>query len=150
MDKAYFPYGNKSIEFLLKRSLYLCDYFIKNNVDEIILACNTLSLIALPFLRLFYSNIKGVFEDFLPYLNDKSLIICSKASLNILKEKYNNTIINGNKLIYKIENNLDYTNLLKIIDKLSNRYSNIIFACTHFIEIDYPFKIKYYKNMNNK
>ena len=46
MDKAYFPYGNKSIEFLLKRSLYLCEYLIKNNVSEIILACNTLSLIA--------------------------------------------------------------------------------------------------------
>ncbi len=150
MDKAYFPYGNKSIEFLIKRSLYLCDYLIKNNVDEIILACNTLSLIALPFLKLFFSNIRGVFEEFLPYINDKSLIICSQASLNILKERYSNTIINGNKLIYRIENNKDYTSLLKIIDNLSKNYSNIIFACTHFIEIKYPFKVKYYKNMNNK
>ena len=29
MDKGYFPYGKKSKEFLLKRSLYLCDYLIK-------------------------------------------------------------------------------------------------------------------------
>ncbi len=150
MDKAYFPYGNKSIEFLLKRSLYLCEYLIKNNVSEIILACNTLSLIALPFLKLFYSNIRGVFEELLPYIDSKSLIICSNSLKNKLKEHYNNTIINGNKLIYRIENNIDYTNLLKIIDRLSIGYSNIIFACTHFIEIDYPFRIKYYKNMNNK
>lgn len=148
MDKGYFPYGKKSKEFLLKRSLYLCDYLIKKGVDEIILACNTLSIVALPFLKLFYNNIRGVFEELIPYINSNSLIISSLTTKNALKEILPNKIINGNKLIYKIENNIDITNDLKILNQIAKNYSNIIFACTHFINIDYPFNIPIYKNMN--
>ena len=54
MDKAYFPYGERSKEFLLKRALYLCSYLRDKNVDKIIFACNTLSLIVLPFIKLFF------------------------------------------------------------------------------------------------
>lgn len=148
MDKGYFPYGKKSKEFLLKRSLYLCNYLTKKGVDEIILACNTLSIIALPFLKLFYNNIRGVFEELVPYIDKNSLIISSLATKNALTEILPNKIINGNKIINKIENNQDITNDLKILNQLAKNHSNIIFACTHFINIDYPFSIPIIKNMN--
>lgn len=136
MDKAYFPYGDKSIEFLLKRTLYL-SYYLYNRVDKIILACNTLSLIALPFLRLFFDNITGVFNEFIPYINNDSAIIGSNRTINYLKEIYpNNLLLDGSKLIYKLENNIIYNKDIKEINNKIKKCSNIILACTHFLRLD--------------
>lgn len=136
MDKAYFPYGDKSIEFLLKRTLYL-SYYLYNRVDKIILACNTISLIALPFLRLFFDNITGVFNEFIPYINKDSAIIGSNRTIKYLKNIYpNNLLINGSKLIYKLENNIIYNKDINRINKKIKNCSNIILACTHFLRLD--------------
>lgn len=136
MDKAYFPYGDKSIEFLLKRTLYL-SYYLYNRVDKIILACNTISLIALPFLRLFFDNITGVFNEFIPYINKDSAIIGSNRTIKYLKNIYpNNLLINGSKLIYKLENNIIYNKDINRINKKIINCSNIILACTHFLRLD--------------
>lgn len=147
MDKAYFPYGTKSKEFLLKRTLYLCLY-LQNKVDKIILACNTISLITLPFLRMFFSNITGVFNDFIPYINDDTAIIGSSNTVKILKGIYPHLLyIDGSKLISKIENNIDYDDEIEYINNLIINNSNLILACTHFIKLeDNSFKIEAVKN----
>lgn len=136
MDKAYFPYGGKSIEFLLKRTLYLC-YYLNSRVDKIVLACNTLSLIALPFLKHFFNNISGVFSYFIPYINEDSAIVGSRRTINFLKQKYpNNTLIDGTALINKLENNNDYSFEVKEINKKISNCNNLILACTHFLKLD--------------
>lgn len=147
MDKAFFPYGKKSKEFLLKRTLYLCRY-LENKVDKIILACNTLSLIALPFLRLFYDNITGVFNYFIPYITKDTAILGSSKTIEILSEKYpNNNLIDGSKLIYRIENKLAYENEIKNINDLIANNDKLVLACTHFITLDdNSFKCKIIKN----
>ena len=147
MDKGYFPYGNRSKEFLLKRVLYLCIYLNKR-VDKIILACNTISLITLPFIRIFFSNVKGVFNDFLPYINDDSAIIGSGNTINYLSKIYSNlNLINGNRLIHMIENNIDYKNEIITINNMIRKNSNLILACTHFLALeDNLFEIEAIKN----
>lgn len=147
MDKAYFPYGTKSKEFLLKRTFFLCLY-LQKRVDKIILACNTISLITLPFLRMFFSNISGVFNDFIPYINKDSAIIGSKNTIAILKTTFPKLLlIDGTNLINKIENNLDYTNEIKKINSLIKNKANLILACTHFLKLeDNLFVIKEVKN----
>jgi len=136
MDKAFFPYGKKSKEFLLKRALYLSKY-LSVKVDKIILACNTLSLIVLPFLRLYYKNVSGVFEEFLPYINSNTAILGSKQTIRILKGIYpNNNLIDGTSLISKIENKKDYKEDIAKINKRIESNSNLILACTHFLILD--------------
>ena len=149
MDKGYFPYGNKSIEFLLKRTLYLCDYLTKKGVVRIILACNTLSLIVLPFIKLFYNNVTGVFDKFIPYINDKTAIIGSKNTINLLKNIYpNHKLIDGSDFINCIENNKCYKKIINQINEMIKDNSNLILACTHFIELKHnDFCIPIIKNL---
>lgn len=148
MDKAYFPYGERSKEFLLKRALYLCSYLRDKNVDKIIFACNTLSLIVLPFIKLFFDNVYGVFDAFLPYIKNDSAIIGSKSTINYLKNIYPNCLlIDGSKLISAIEKKFDYSNLINDINQKIARNSNLILACTHFLELDADFIIDSYKNL---
>ena len=141
MDLAYFPYGGKDIEFLIKRSIYLCDYLISQNVSMIILACNTLSLVCLDFLRsIFDIKIYGIFDFIKDDLND-NLIIGSKVTYELLKEKYN--VIDGSSFINDIQNNMGISNMINYIEKYYNN-KKIVLACTHFLvykEEDYPFKV---------
>ncbi len=148
MDKAFFPYGNKSKEFLLKRSFYLCMYLQKMKVDHIVLACNTLSLITLPFLKLFFSNVSGVFQEFIPYITENSAILGSKKTIDLLKEKYpSNLLIDGSRLIGLIEHRKDYKNELVRINDIIQNKENIILACTHFLSLgDNAFVIPQIKN----
>ncbi len=136
MDKAYFPYGEKTKEFLLKRSFYLCLY-LQHKVDKIILACNTLSLIALPFLKQFFSNVSGIFDTFIPFINKDSVIIGSKSTIKLLSTTYPNLkYLDGTELIYRIEKNINYKNeLSKINEKIKNN-SNIVLACSHFLSLE--------------
>lgn len=142
MDKSFFPYGDKSKEFLIKRTLYLCQ-FLQNKVDKIILACNTLSLIALPFIKCFYDNVTGVFDFFIPHIDDRTAILGSKATINILKSYYpNNNLIDGSNLIFMIENNINIKAEIDIINKNIFNSDKLILGCTHFIDLDEKLFIK--------
>lgn len=148
MDKAFFPYGERSKEFLLKRSLYLCYVLKSQGAERIILACNTLSLIALPFLKLFFTEVSGVFQDFLPYLTKNSAILGSKKTIALLKTQYpDNLLIDGSRLISKIEHRLDTSEEVAEINRRIKGRENIILACTHFLGLsDNAFVIPQIKN----
>ncbi len=62
-DTARVPYGNKSGEAVERYSLELADMLAKENAKVIVVACNTVSSVALPRLRKHYSiPIVGVIE----------------------------------------------------------------------------------------
>lgn len=62
-DTARLPYGTKSSETIMKFSIENVLYLLKQNVKLIIIACNTSSAIALPFLsRYFQIPIIGVIK----------------------------------------------------------------------------------------
>ena len=54
-DLAYLPYGNKSNQAIIDRSKKITDFFIKNNVRAIIVACNSASSVALDTLKSLYN-----------------------------------------------------------------------------------------------
>ncbi len=138
MDKAYFPYGEKSEEFLIKRTLYLCNYLFKKGVDKIILACNTLSLLVLPRLKKVYKDkITGVIELFDRLdINEECLFLGSKNSSKYITKTYPNIgVFDSQDIINKIENKENYDQELQKIFEISKQYKTIILGCTHFIRI---------------
>lgn len=134
MDCAFFPYGLKSKEFLIKRCIYLIEY-LKNKCDKIIIACNTLSLLVLPLISDYYENVYGVFDSLRININEKSVIIGSKMTIDLIKLDYSNDCIDGTLLINSIQNNLNYTEMINEINDNIEKYSNIILACTHFLKL---------------
>ncbi|HPB34589.1 MAG TPA: aspartate/glutamate racemase family protein, partial [Caldisericia bacterium] len=50
-DENYYPYGLKSKDEIIDRSEKLTNFLISKKVDLIIVACNTVSSIALDFLK---------------------------------------------------------------------------------------------------
>ncbi|MGB5446204.1 MAG: glutamate racemase [Psychromonas sp.] len=55
-DNAYFPYGELQADFIIQRLKHLLGTFIETHkIDLIVIACNTASTIALPFLREHFS-----------------------------------------------------------------------------------------------
>ena len=54
-DLAYLPYGSKSDQAIIDRSKKITDFFIKNNVRAIIVACNSASSVALDTLKSLYN-----------------------------------------------------------------------------------------------
>lgn len=143
MDRAFFPYGKKNYEFLFKRTVFLCKYLISLNVDEIIIACNTLSIMVLENVKkLFSIKISGVIE--LIDLNiDNALFMGTTNTINALMAKYKNLdYYDGSELISLIENNKtkeikEYINKNR---KYFNSYEHVILGCTHFIKIKNMFK----------
>ena len=146
MDCAFFPYGLKSKEFLIKRSIYLIEY-LENICDKIIIACNTLSLLVLPYIKGYYSNVYGVFDLLREHITKNSVIIGSKTTIELLKLEYNNKLIDGTNLINAIQKNIDYKDIIKEINIMIKNSDNLILACTHFIKLKDEFCVKSIKNI---
>ena len=146
MDCAFFPYGLKSKEFLIKRCLYLIEY-LDNKCDKIIIACNTLSLLVLPLICSFFPKVEGVFDTFRKEITFNSVVIGTKLTIELVKLEYDVDVIDGTDLIYAIQNNNDYSKYIEYINKQVKNNDKIILACTHFLNIKDNFIIKSIKNI---
>lgn len=136
MDKAFFPYGRKSKFFLLCRSIYLCDYLF-NYCDNILLACNTLSIIVLPFLKLKYKDkIRGIIDNLLIYSNKDTLFLGTSNTIKYLnKSYYPYPCLECDELIRKIEKKEDTAICIQNIDNIIPKGCAILLGCTHFLNI---------------
>lgn len=140
MDIAYFPYGEKSKEFLIKRAMYLIAFlFSVKKVDKIILACNTLSYVALPFLKiLFPTKVMGVNNLFNLEAKD-TLLIGSAKTCEVLRNQI--ACYNGHELIRKIECGEDVTEDIRIFcQTLPQNIKTVYLGCTHFIRVKKIFR----------
>ncbi|MDE5855409.1 MAG: hypothetical protein K2H06_00015 [Anaeroplasmataceae bacterium] len=140
LDQGFFPYGNKSKEVLLKRAFYLSTYLIEQGVELIVLACNTLSILAYSFLKY---NLRvpviGIFDYFIPYLTPNHTLIGSKTTISYAKENYPVNIIDGTDFIEAIEKKKDISLYLEELKSLKTDL--LLLGCTHFLAIpsaDYP------------
>ncbi len=62
-DTARCPYGDKSPEQVLTFSIQICDFLVEQGIKMLVVACNTATAVALPFLRERYSvPVIGVIE----------------------------------------------------------------------------------------
>ncbi len=66
-DRAYAPYGPKSDEEIINRAICVVDILKKENVDLIVVACNTATAVAIDQLRIENPTIPFVGVE--PYLN---------------------------------------------------------------------------------
>lgn len=144
MDRAFFPFGAKEPDFLIKRCLFLCWYLKKRKVDLIILACNTLSVVTLGEVRLRLNvPVIGVIELFDMKKYQNTLFIGTQNTVNYLKPLYPNIdFLATPELIEYIEHK-DFRSIKAYINKKRNlfdSYSNILLGCTHFILIKHLIK----------
>ncbi|MDE6660825.1 MAG: hypothetical protein K2J93_03250 [Anaeroplasmataceae bacterium] len=134
LDQGFFPYGNKSKEVLLKRAFYLSTYLIEQGAELIVLACNTLSILAYSFLKY---NLKvpviGVFDYFKPYLTSNHTLIGSKTTISYAKENYPVKVIDGTDFIEAIEKKKDVNFYLEELKNLKTDL--LLLGCTHFLAI---------------
>lgn len=134
MDSAFFPYGVKSKEFLLKRSYFLVSFLIEQQVDVIVIACNTLSIYAYPFLKQCFSiPILGVFDYFLPYLTNEYTLIGTKTTILYAKTHYPVKVYDGTEFIEAIEKKKNITSFLDEVKKIKTKA--LLLGCTHFLGI---------------
>jgi hypothetical protein len=101
----------------------------------------------LPLIKGYYNNVYGVFDNLRNNINEDSVIIGSKITIDLIKLEYKNYCIDGSLLINCIQNNLEYSQIINDINNQIVKYDNIILACTHFLKIkDNSFIIKEIKN----
>lgn len=146
-DNKNSPYGDKTSEELFNYSKRIIDYFIENNVNIIVIGCNTTCSTVYDKLKEIYKNITiiGVIDTtvnrFIKTNKKNVLVIGTNATIksNIyetkIKKIYNNFKIHSlatPKLVPLIENNL---NVDEVLNKYLEPYTNIdsiILGCTHY------------------
>lgn len=56
-DSAYAPYGERSVEELIARSIKITEFFLQHNIKAMVIACNTATAAAVAVLRERYPNL---------------------------------------------------------------------------------------------
>lgn len=145
-DSKNFPYGNKTKEELLNCSIKIINFLISNDVDTIIIACNTLSSLVHDDLKKIYPNItiKGVIDStinkVLEYDNKNVLVLATFNTVNSLIYKTKIEGSSSNK-VFQIG-----TDLATLIEESSPLLENkikeylsmykdidiIVLGCTHY------------------
>ena len=152
-DTARVPYGTKDKDTIIKFSLEALEFFKKQKIDILIIACNTVSAYAIDTLKN-NTNIKiyGVIDagvkatiDLLKDKNDKILIIATKATINskqyqnrLIKEGFTNIHALATPLfVPMVEEGIIKGELVKHVfdyyfSKLVYKPNALIMGCTHF------------------
>ena len=151
-DNKHLPYGNKTKEELLSYSSRIIDYFINQNVDLIVIGCNTICSNIFDKLKEKYPNVTliGVIDatiDLFIKSNKKNVLVIGTEKTiesNIYEEKihgFNKNIkvnsLSTPNLVPLIENSCDCS---KEIENILDKYKgidSIILGCTHYKLIDY-------------
>jgi len=164
-DTKRVPYGGKSAENIKLFSIEIIDFLIKQNVDIIIAACNTVSAVCLNEIKNNYDiKIIGVIEPTVDYIlktDYKNIgIIGTKATVQskvYTKILEKNNIKTYNKacplFVPVIEENIQKDIIVdSIIDFYLSDFLNIdldaiVLACTHYPIIETKIK-KYLPNID--
>jgi glutamate racemase len=141
IDHDYFPYGNKDLELLKKRLIYLVD---NSKSPIIVIACNTLSSLIFHYNLKFKKTVVDVITPTIYFLRKKNYqnitILATKNTINMdiysmllgSKIKY----INATKLINEIENDIINKETIKeILKEVPKNSDAILLGCTHLIKV---------------
>lgn len=150
-DNYHCPYGDKTPAQLFKYASGIVEYFIKQNVKLIVLACNTTSSTVLERLQMTYPEVMiiGVIDatvnDFINRKVANTLIIATVATIK--SNKYPETIkqidskietfsLATPKLVPLVESGKYkegiYDVLHEYLDDYKERIQSIILGCTHY------------------
>jgi len=161
-DTENIPYGTKSKKQIRKLTSIAVNFLVKEDVDLIVIACNTATSAAIKSLRKKYTlPIIGMEPAVKPAteLNSKQKKILICATKRTLKEKKLKRLIHNLKASDRIEllslqklvmlaEKFNFTNkkskeyLKKTLQKINwSEYNSIVLGCTHFL---------YFKNQIRK
>lgn len=128
LDYNFNPYGNKKENILYERLIKNIDFLKKKGCNKIVLACNTLSVIALKHnidvitpINYFKETIKKEFDN-------NSILIATHFTIKSNVYKTNNSL--PSDLVNYIEG-VKPININSEINKLK-KYKKIFFGCTHY------------------
>ena len=161
-DTINVPYGNKSKEELMTIASNIIDFFIKEKVDAIIVACGTISSTIFNDLKEKYKiPLYNVIDSTINYLNKNNIDnICVLATeKTIASHTFKNKLHASN--IYEkacpnfvpiIEERMDKNNLSDSLEEYLSKIkgtniNNIILGCTHYPLISSEIK-NYLGNVN--
>lgn len=147
-DSSNNPYGDKTEEELLKIVDNIINYFIKNNCEIIVFACNTATALTIKKMRYKYNNLtligiepayKMVYDN---DLNKRTLVMATPATIN--SEKFlnlyhtynnNNTILlpcSGLANLIEDGNKTDIKKYLKEVLPQKENIEVVVLGCTHY------------------
>ena len=150
-DNYHCPYGDKTPAQLFKYASGIVEYFIKQNVKLIVLACNTTSSTVLERLQMTYPEvmiievIDATVNDFINRKVANTLIIATVATIK--SNKYPETIkqidskietfsLATPKLVPLVESGKYkegiYDVLHEYLDDYKEKVQSIILGCTHY------------------
>ncbi|MCY4524220.1 MAG: glutamate racemase [Halobacteriovoraceae bacterium] len=162
-DQAYCPYGNRTSEEIKKRCFFIVEELLKKKVDMVVIACNTATVTALPFLRKKFSiPIMGI-EPRVDYARENNL--GEESSLLVLTTPVTGKSSRFFQLKKKVDpqgkiDHLNCPNLARIVENFfenssrgelygevekefislkGKKYTHVILGCTHYEHI--PFAI---------
>lgn len=148
-DTKHLPYGDKTKEEIISYSKYIVEYFIKNDVKAIIIACGTASALAFETLKKDYNiPIFNVIDSTINHLNSNNIGIiatCASIKSNVWDNKILKKLPNANitkvacpKLVPLAENDLINTaESLEIMTEYlkpikEKKVDTLILGCTHY------------------
>lgn len=151
-DTLRVPYGEKSKDFIMEYSKKIVEFLIKKNVDIIVIACNTITAVALDELKKIYKLpiigvIKGGVKGALNVTeNNKIGIIATQATVN--SKKYEQELRKENKdveifvkacslLAPAAEEGIVKGKFVEFmiksyIDEIINNIDTLVLGCTHY------------------
>lgn len=146
-DNLHSPYGEKTHDQLLTYTTAIVQYFLKQEVKMIVLACNTTSCVVLDELRQLFSQVPmlGVTEATCEMVKkdafEKALIMATKATID--SGAYQQRIgldktlgLACPSLVPLIENGADSheieSALLELLDKPLQVCDSVVLGCTHY------------------
>ena len=151
-DNLNLPYGEKSSNFILNRSLEIVAFLIKEKANTIVLACNTATAVSIDFLRKKYKNIKFIgiepaLKTAFSKKKDREVLLLVtdltgksyrlKKLINSFDFNKNLKIIPCPQLVEAIEYNYPRIKILNILKKIlcdfvDKKNLTIILGCTHY------------------
>lgn len=143
-DTINFPYGTKTKDEIITYARNILKFFLTQNVEEVLIACNTASAIALDTLKEEFSiPIIGVIDPVCEYIKKSNIenitLLATQATINSrayeikLGNRINNKIA-APKLVQFAEN-MQKKDVNNILDEYLNnvkKVNNILLGCTHF------------------
>lgn len=143
LDRTFFPYGNKPKDVLLQRLDYLIEQ-ASQVVDEIIIACNTLSYIYLGETKQYSKKVYDIITPTLLFLEEQQYqnIVILATYNTVSSHIYANNLscrvheIICSELIEAIEHQRDFSlELESVLSSIPISAEVVVLACTHFIKI---------------
>ena len=128
LDYNFNPYGNKNENILYERLIKNIDFLKKKGCNKIVLACNTLSVIALKYNIDVITPIDYFKEIIKKEFDNNSILIATPFTIKSNVYKTNNSL--PSDLVNYIEG-VKPININSEINKLK-KYKKIFFGCTHY------------------